>query len=114
MAIYSIAAARLRGNRLGERTDLKVQEVRAMARFWQQFGAVDLNERQRKAVTRLLEAGPGGFEGGLTNQKYRGMTSASKITATRDLPGLADQGVLVQRGEGGATRYELDWARAAH
>ncbi len=57
--------------------------------------------------------GPGGFEGGLTNQKYRGMTGASKVAATRDLTALAELGLLVRRGEGRATRYELDWARAA-
>ncbi len=99
--------------RAAERSGQEVQKALAKARFWQQLSAVDLNERQRKAVTRLLEAGPGGFEGGLTNRKYRGMTGASKVTATRDLTALADLSILVQAGEGRATRYELDWARAA-
>ncbi|MHB8767348.1 MAG: Fic family protein, partial [Deferrisomatales bacterium] len=93
------------------RSDQEVQKALTRARFWQQLAAGELNERQRKAVTRLLEVGPGGFEGGLTNQKYRGMTGASKVTATRDLTGLVDQGVLVPSGEGRASRYELDWAR---
>lgn len=42
-----------------------------------------LNERQRKAPLRLLCAGPGGFEGGLTAGKYVNLTGASTATATR-------------------------------
>jgi len=31
---------------------------------------MDLNERQRKVVNRLLDAGWEGFEGGMTTRKY--------------------------------------------
>jgi Fic family protein len=78
-------------------------------RFWQHPSLRDLNGRQAKAISRLLDAGPGGFEGGLTNQKYRGMTKTSKVTATRDLSDLLKRGVLLQTGEGRGTRYELNW-----
>ncbi|MBI5442213.1 MAG: Fic family protein [Deltaproteobacteria bacterium] len=78
-------------------------------RFWQSPSARELNARQVKAISRLLDAGPGGFEGGLTNQKYRGMTKASKVTATRDLADLLSRGLLLQSGQGRGTRYELNW-----
>lgn len=91
-----------------ERSAQEVQKALQKTRFWQRAGA-HLNERQVKVVTRLLEAGPGGFEGGVTNRKYRGMTKASKVTATRDLSELLSRGILVQFGEGRGTRYELNW-----
>jgi Fic family protein len=83
-------------------------------RFWQRLGAHDLNGRQRKVVNCLLDAGPEGFEGGLTNRKYRGMTSASAATALRDLQDLVQRGVLV-RAEGGgrSARYDLPWREIA-
>ncbi|MBI5544285.1 MAG: Fic family protein [Deltaproteobacteria bacterium] len=92
-----------------ERSGREVEAALKRARFWQRPSAYGLNERQAKAMARLLEAGPGGFQGGLTNQKYRGMTKASKVTATRDLTDLLGRGLLVQRGEGRSTRYELNW-----
>ena len=94
-----------------EHSEQEVEKALRKTRFWQRVAAHELNERQARAVTRLLEAGPGGFEGGLTNQKYRGMTKASKVTATRDLSDLLGRGILVQLGEGRATRYELNWQR---
>jgi Fic family protein len=94
-----------------EHSGQEVEKALRKTRFWQRVAAHELNERQAKAVTRLLEAGPGGFEGGLTNQKYRGMTKASKVTATRDLSDLLGRGILVQLGEGRGTRYELNWRR---
>jgi Fic family protein len=87
----------------------EVEKTLERRRFWQSPAVRDLNARQAKAVLRLLDAGPGGFEGGLTNQKYRGMTKASKVTATRDLADLLTRGVLLQTGEGRGTRYELNW-----
>jgi Fic family protein len=34
------------------------------ARFWQRHAGANLSELQRKVLNRLLDAGPGGFEGG--------------------------------------------------
>lgn len=90
-----------------ERSEGEVEKVVRKARFWQRIAPHALNARQRKALTRLLESGPEGFEGGLSNRKYRGMTSASKVTATRDLADLVARGILSQIGEGRGTRYEL-------
>jgi Fic family protein len=43
-----------------------VANTLAKARFWLRHQATDLNERQRKVLNRLLDAGPDGFEGGIT------------------------------------------------
>jgi Fic family protein len=58
----------------------------------------------------LLEAGPGGFEGGLTNRKYAGITHVSKATAQRDIAGLVQKGILrLNTGGGRSTSYDLCW-----
>lgn len=79
------------------------------ARFWS--AAPEMNARQKKVVQKLLDAGPGGFEGGMSAAKYCNLTGASKATATRDLVELADKGVLEAIGRGRGTRYGL---RAPH
>jgi Fic family protein len=92
------------------RAESQVQFALRKARFWRQINAHELNERQTKVVNRLLDAGPGGFEGGLTNRKYRQMTRASERTASRDIQDLVGRGIVVQNDSGGrSTRYELAW-----
>ena len=41
------------------------------ANFWLQYEQFKLSERQKKVVNRLLDAGPEGFEGGMTTPKTR-------------------------------------------
>lgn len=73
--------------------------------FWRTHARHTLNDRQRKAVSRLLDSGRGGFEGGLSADKYVSLTGASKATATRDLTDLAKAGLLISTGRGRGTRY---------
>jgi Fic family protein len=67
-----------------------------------------LNERQLKAINKMLEALPEGFEGGMTAKKYMSITRASKATATRDLQELAETAVLLQQGGGRSVHYNLN------
>lgn len=67
----------------------------------------DLNQRQLKAINKMLDAGPEGFEGGMTAQKYVSITKASKATATRDLQHLQEIGALIIYGGGRSTHYSL-------
>ncbi|MEA5426398.1 Fic family protein [Arcicella lustrica] len=67
-----------------------------------------LNERQSKALARMLRDGPGSFTEGLTAQKYINLTSTSRATATRDLQELVDMGVLHKTGKLKNTRYRLN------
>jgi Fic family protein len=67
-----------------------------------------LNERQLKAVNKMLEKGTEGFEGGMTAQKYIRITRTSKATATRDLQQLQEIGVFIQEGAGRSVRYQLN------
>lgn len=77
-----------------------ITKALTIAKFWQTHSQSALNERQRKAINRLLEEGPGGFEGGLTNRKYVSLNRVSRETAKRDLADLENRGI-VKRNEGG-------------
>lgn len=77
------------------------------AQFWQQYENVKLSDRQKKVINRLLDAGPEGFEGGMTTQKYASMTHCSRATAFRELDQLSEIGVLKREGQGRAVRYLL-------
>ena len=64
-----------------------------------------LNQRQEKALMRMLREGPDGFTGGLSAGNYQTITGASPATATRDLVGLVAMGALVKSGERRHARY---------
>ncbi len=92
------------------RSEKEVQHAVIKARFWQHFVVYAFNERQKKVINRLLNAEPGGFEGGLTNRKYKGMTKVSRETAKRDIADLVEKGGLVRNPGGGRSiSYELVW-----
>jgi len=77
------------------------------SQFWARHAGLPLNDRQRKVLQRLLDVGDGGFEGGLTADKYMKMTGASKATATRDLAALLAAGSLWTAGQGKGLKYYL-------
>jgi Fic family protein len=88
-----------------------VARTLAKARFWLRFQGVELNERQRKVLNRLLDAGPQGFAGGISNRKYMSLTRTSRATASRELSDLAEKGCLVPTGKGGrSSAYEIPWS----
>ena len=85
-----------------------IDEALVRARFWTEHKHASLNERQRKVLNRMLEAGPGRYEGGLTPRKYAGTTNASKATATREIAELVSKGLLVRgKAAGRSTYYNL-------
>lgn len=78
------------------------------ARFWLRHHDQELTPRQRKVVNVLLDAGPGGFEGGMSTKKYESLTGASRATSSRDLIELAAMGLLRHAGAGRSTRYYIN------
>jgi Fic family protein len=92
------------------RSEKQIQKTLQKAKIWQRASLTTLNARQQKVINRLLDAGPGGFEGGLTTRKYRGMTKTSQATAKRDISELLEKGVLTKNSGGGrSVSYDLVW-----
>jgi len=84
-----------------------IERVLQKTRFWMRHTDSGLNARQCKALNALLDAGPGGFVGGMTNKKYAHLNHVSPATAQRDLADLTARGVLRSQGAGRGARYEL-------
>lgn len=95
-----------------ERSKTTIEKVLGLTHFWHHISEISLNERQIKVVKKLLEAGEGGFEGGLTAKKYQGMVKGSRATLTRDLADLVNKKILILTGERKAARYHLNWELA--
>ncbi|KAF3998686.1 Fic family protein [Glaciimonas immobilis] len=85
-----------------------IDQALEKAAYWAKHVTHSFNARQRKALQKLLDAGDGGFLGGLTAEKYCKITGVSKATATRDLSHLLQQEALVVRGVGKATKYYIN------
>ena len=88
------------------RAEEKIDFILKKTKFFDRFKKY-LNERQLKVICRMFDAGPKGFEGGMSTKKYIAITGASKATATRDLQYLSEIGALKQTGSGRSTRYEI-------
>ena len=69
-----------------------------------------MNDRQKKVINRLLDAGKNNFEGGLTTRKYVAIAKTSRATAYREIEDLVAKKILVSNQAGGrSTSYELNW-----
>ena len=86
-----------------------IEKVMGHTHFWHNISDIPLNDRQIKVIKKLLEAGEGGFEGGLTAKKHQGMVKGSRATLTRDLADLVGKRILILTGERKAARYDLAW-----
>ena len=80
----------------------------AKAQFWAAHAGKVVSKAQAKSLNSLLDAGPRGFEGGLTTRKYVSIAGVSRATAYRDLAALVEAGMLASHGQGKRTRYFID------
>jgi len=78
--------------------------------FWNQHAQDELNERQKKIINRMLEAGQGNFTGGLKTRKYVSITRTSRATAFREISDMLGKKILRQLpGKGRSVHYDLVW-----
>ncbi len=88
----------------------KMQYAEERETFWLNLVGVSINPRQRKVLRKLSESGKKGFQGFLTNSKYRNMTKTTRETAKRDLADLLKKGILRREPGGGrSAAYSLIW-----
>lgn len=91
-----------------DRAERQVESVLGRVRFWQQPNTAGVTDRQRMVVDRLLDAGPGGLEGGLSTRRYAGIGGTSRATAQREIADLLARGLIAQRRGGGrSTSYDV-------
>ena len=90
--------------------EIQIEHAGEKARLWQSLSNRALNSRQKKIINRLSESRRDGFDGGLTNNKYRRIARTSRETAKRDLTDLVKKGILRRNPGGGrSTSYSLVW-----
>jgi Fic family protein len=93
-----------------QRSEGLLKTVLDKAAFWKTHAQQPLSERQRKVINRMLDAGRGGFEGGLTTRKYVSLADVSRATAFREMEQLVAFGLLKQNpGRGRSASYDLNW-----
>jgi Fic family protein len=68
-----------------------------------------LNERELKAIQKMMEYGEKGLEGGMTARKYISINKTSKATATRDLQHLFEINVFKKVGSGRSISYQINF-----
>jgi Fic family protein len=84
----------------------RLGSVLRKASFWERFAKEPLNERQIKALNRLLD----GIEGKLTTSKWAKLANCSQDTAYRDILDLVKRGALRKDPGGGrSTSYSFAW-----
>ena len=91
-----------------------MDEAVQKANYWSKYAHIELNPRQKKLIQKLLDAGDGGFVGGLNAEKYIKITGTSKATATRDLSALLGSEMLFAVGQGKAMRYYVNIPKWKH
>ena len=95
-----------------ELAQLTVANTLNKAKFWMTHQTKPLNERQRKALNRMLDS-KDGFEGGMNTRKYMNLTKTSRATAYRELAQMVEWGCLQANEKGGrSSGYVLVNSRA--
>lgn len=89
-----------------EHTEEQIEFILKRSRFYTKHEG-SLNHRQQKVILKILEAGPTGFEGGMSAKKYMSICKTSKATATRDLQDLVEKKIFKPIGGGRSVRYDL-------
>ena len=64
---------------------------------------------QRRVLNKMLDTGPGRFDGGLTARKYMVIAGTTKVTASRHICDLLEKALIVRAAgpSGRSTRHDL-------
>ncbi len=86
-----------------------MQVANAKTQYWAALNEEQptLTASQKKVLNKLYDAGPDGYSGGMSTEKYVAIASVSRATAYRELTELVAAGLLLRVGQGRGTRYEM-------
>lgn len=91
-----------------ENSEAIISRAILVGNFWNAHSTIDLSQRQKKVLQKMLECEPQGFVGGMTNKKYVSITRVSPASAKRDLSDLEEKGLLNRNESGGrSVSYSL-------
>ena len=101
-------------NMINTAINLSLENIKIVTdkiKFWDKAKDKSMNVHQEKVLRKLLDAGEDGFEGGLTNKKYRAITKTSAATANRHIKDLLNKGILceIKGYSGRSARYGILW-----
>jgi Fic family protein len=89
-----------------------IEKITLKSRYWEFHAKTPLNQRQIKALNRILEAGKEGFIGNMTTKKYMRLTKTSRATAYRELNDLVQKNCLQPtKTKGRSAAYEICWPK---
>ena len=86
-----------------DQTDETIAKTLIRAKFWEANRELELNARQQKILSMLLDD----FFGKMQVSKYAIITKTSADTALRDLQDLVKKGVMEMEGSGRGTSYKI-------
>jgi len=84
-----------------------VAQIQTKAKFWDKHRDIQLNDRQKKVILKMLSYLPEKFEGGMRVNKYMSLTKSQRLTASRDIADLVQKGIFESFGKGRGVYYEL-------
>jgi Fic family protein len=87
-----------------------IAKVLDKADFWRRFAQVSINERQRKVINTLLNAGKDEFLAKMSTRQYSSIAKVSRATAFREIADLVDKRMLLPNdSKGRSTSYHINW-----
>jgi len=93
-----------------ESTLVNIDVILEKSKYWQAHENTELNDRQKKALTKMLDEGVGGFVVGMTTRKYMRITKVSRATAYRELNELVKKHCIKpMEKKGRSSAYEIVW-----
>lgn len=91
-----------------ERSQVEINRALLIGNFWKKNAHIELNQRQKKVLQKMLEHQPNGFVGGMTNRNYVSIAKVSPASAKRDLADLEEKKLIVRNeSKGRSTSYSL-------
>ncbi|MBR0458335.1 MAG: Fic family protein [Victivallales bacterium] len=83
--------------------ETRLSSILVKADFWREHASNAFTTNQRKMLNLLFD----GFEGNLTSSKWAKICKVSQDTASREIRALVARNILLQKGQGRSTHYEL-------
>ena len=86
-----------------DNSGMLLKSVFRKAKFWQKYYNIQINDRQRKMLNKLLA----NCSGYITSSKYANLCCCSQDTATRDISDMIEKGIMGKFGDGRSTKYKI-------